>query len=156
LLRPGHDQGLAPGGAATDHREVDADLVVKAGVIVAILLVFWMLPDWGRYRDRALRVGRALHVAEAPPPHASGPPIEQIAADIRRIRNQITEAPPGMPVARMRGWLEAYDDVLVSACHALGLEERIHAIPEGAEHSLERERVERMLVRAGLRLHLSA
>ena len=130
--------------------------MVRVGVIVAILLVLWVLPDWGSYRDRALRVGRALHVAEPTPPHPSGPPIEQLAADIRRIRTQITQAPPGMPAARRRGWLEAYDDVLVAACHALGLEERIRAIPEGAEHNLERERVERMLMQAGLRLRSSA
>lgn len=135
-----------------DHRDVDADLVVKVGVVVAVLVVLWVLPDWGNYRDRALRVGRALHVSEPSPPRPSGPPIEQIAADIRRIRTQIRQAPPGMPVARTRGWLEAYDDVLVTACHALGLEERIRAIPEGAERNLERERVERLLMRAGLRL----
>jgi hypothetical protein len=51
----------------------------------------------------------------------------------------------------MRGWLEAYDDVLVTACHALGLEERIRAFPDGIERNLERERIERLLTRAGLR-----
>ena|SRR5688500_16384194 len=147
---------LPRGSVAADHRIVDADLVVKVGVIVAILLVLWVLPDWGNYRERALRVGRALHVAEPAPLHPSGPPIEQIAADIRRIRTQIRQAPPGMPAARMRGWLEAYDDVLVTACHALALAERLGSIPEGAEHSLERERVERMLMQAGLRLRSSA
>jgi len=135
---------------------VDADLVVKVGVVVAVLVALWVLADWRSYRERALRAGRALHVIEPPPPRPSGSPIEQIAADIRRIRTQIRHAPPGMPVARMRGWLEAYDDVLVSACHALGLEERIQAVPEGAERNLERERVERMLVRAGLRLGSAA
>jgi hypothetical protein len=135
---------------------MDADLLVKVGVIVAVLGVLWVLLDWGSYRDRALRVGRALHLAEAPPPHPSGPPIERIAADARRIRAQIRHAPPGIPVARMRGWLEAYDDVLVTACHALGLEERLGVLPEGAERDMERERVERMLVGAGLLLRPSA
>jgi len=130
---------------------VDADLVVKVGVVVALLVVLWVLPDWRRYRDRVLRAGRVLHVAEPLSPNPSGRPIEEIATDIRRIRAQIRQAPPGMPVARMRGWLEAYDDVLVAACHALALEERIRGVPEGAERSLERDRVERMLDEAGLR-----
>ena len=130
--------------------------MVKVGVVVAVLVVLWVLPDWGKYRDRVLRVGRALHLAEPLPPHPAGPPIEQIAADIRRIRTQIRQAPPGMPVAKRRGWLEAYDDLLVTACHALGLEERIRAIPEGAERNLERERVERLLTLAGLQLRSSA
>lgn len=131
---------------------MDADLVIKVGVIVAVLVVLWVLSDWSRYRDRALRAGRALHLVEPAPPNPTGPPIEQIAADIRRIRAQIRQAPPGMPVARLRGWLEAYDDVLVAACHALALEEDIRAIAEGPERDLERERVERMLIGAGLRL----
>jgi hypothetical protein len=135
---------------------VDANLVVKVGVVVAVLVVLWVLLDWGNYRDRALRVGRALNLVEPSPPHPSGPPIEQIAADIRRIRTQIRQAQPGMPVARMRGWVEAYDDLLATACHALGLEERIHAIPEGGERDLERERVERLLMRAGLQLRSPA
>lgn len=135
---------------------MDADLVGKLGVVVAVLLVLWVLPDWARYRDRALRVGRTVHLTEPAQPRPSGPPIERIAADIRRIRTQIEHAPPGTPVARRRGWLEAYDDVLVAACHALGLEERLRAIPEGPERNLERERVERMLVRAGLRLRSPA
>ena len=134
---------------------MDADLAVKVGVIVAVLAIVWVLLDWGTYRERALRVGRALHVVAPLPPHPAGPPIEQIAADIRRIKTQLTHVPPGMPVAKRRGWLEAYDDVLVTACQALGLEERIRTTPEGAERDLERERVERLLTRAGLRLSSS-
>jgi hypothetical protein len=119
---------------------MDADLLVKVGIVVAILAVLWVLPDWDRYRDRFRR----------DPPHPSGPPIERIAADVRRIGAQIRQAPPGIPVAKLRGWLEAYDDVLVAACEALGLEERLDVLPEGGEHDLERERIERMLARAGL------
>ncbi|HYH10864.1 MAG TPA: hypothetical protein VD789_00820 [Thermomicrobiales bacterium] len=141
---------------ATDHRVMDADLLVKVGAVLAVLAALWVLPDWDRYRDRALRVGRAFHLAKPSPPHPAGPPIERIAADIRRIRSQIEHAPPGMPVARKRGWLEAYDDVLVAACHALDLEERLSRLPEGAERDLERERVERMLTRAGIRLSSAA
>lgn len=135
---------------------MDGDLLVKVGVIVAILAVLWVLPDWGRYRDRALRVGEALHLVEPPPTPPSGPPIERLAADARRIRAQIRHAPPGIPVARMRGWVAAYDDVLVAACQALGVEERLGAFPEGPERDLERERVERMLVATGFLLRWSA
>lgn len=131
---------------------MDADLVVKVGVVVAVLVALWVLSDWSRYRGLAVRAGRALHLTRASPQAPPGPPIEQVAADIRRIGGQIRQAPPGMPVARMRGWLGAYDDVLAEACWALALEERLRTTPEGAERDLERERVERMLMRAGLRL----
>jgi hypothetical protein len=132
---------------------MDADLLVKIGVILGVLGVLWVLLDWERYRERALRIARGPQSPEIRP---LGPPIERIAADARRIRAEIRRAPPGIPVARMRGWLEAYDDVLVTACQALGLEERLGALPEGPEHGLERERVERMLMRAGVPLRPTA
>lgn len=134
---------------------MDADLV-KVGVVVALLAALWVLADWGIYRRRALRIGRALHLAAPPPPRPSGPPIERIAADAQRIRAQLQHMPPGTPVARLRGWQAAYDDVLVAACRALDLEERLEVLPVGVQHDLERERVERMLVAAGLPLPSSA
>ena len=132
---------------------MDAELLVKVGVIVVVLAVLWVLPDWERYRDRARRVGRARLPDEM---HPSGPPIERIAADARRIRDQIRHAPPGVPVARMRGWVEAYDDVLVAACQALRLEQRLDVLPEGGVRDLERERVERMLTATGILLRSPA
>ncbi len=135
---------------------MDADLLIKVGVIVAILTVLWVLPDWDAYRARMRRLGRALHLVAPAPPRPSGPPIELLAADARRIRAQIRRAPSGIPVARMRGWLEAYDDVLVSACRTLELDQRLGVLPAGPEHDLERERVERMLEKNGLPLRLTA
>ncbi len=132
---------------------MDADVLVKVGLVVAVLVVWWVFLDWDNYRERALRIGRRRQAAELRP---LGPPIERIAADARRIRAEIRRAPPGIPVARMRGWVEAYDDVLVTACRALGLAERLGTLPEGPEHDLERERVERMLMRAGVLLRPSA
>ena len=124
--------------------------MVKVGVVVAILAVLWVLPDWASYRARALRIGRALRVAAPEPPRPTGPPIERIAADARRIRAEIRRASPELPVAKRRGWLEAYDDVLVTACRSLDLEQRLDVLPEGTTHDLERERVERMLEATGL------
>jgi hypothetical protein len=132
---------------------MDADLAVKLGVILAVLAAWWVLLDWDTSRERALRIVRSRRPDE---PRPSGPPIERIAADARRIRAEIQHAPPGIPVARMRGWLEAYDDVLVAACRALDLEQRLGALPEGPERDLERERVERVLMSAGVLLRPSA
>jgi len=134
---------------------MDADLLVKVGIVVGILAALWVLPDWDAYRERARRVGRALHLVAPAAPIPSGPPIEEIAADARRIRSQIRHAPPGLPVAKRRGWVEAYDDVLVAACHTLELEQRLGTLPEGSEHDMERERVERMLERHGLPVRIA-
>lgn len=126
--------------------------MVKLCLIGAVLVTLWVLPDWSSHRRRAQRLALRLHLGEPPPPTPSGRPIEQIAADVRRIQSQVRHVPPGTPAARRRGWLEAYDDVLVAACAALDLEERIRDLPEGPQRDLERERVERLLTRAGLRL----
>ena len=128
---------------------MDADLLVKMGVIVGVLAILWVLPDLGGYRDRALRAVRAFR-ADPAPTTPSDEPLASIGADAERIRAQIRHAPPGMPVARMRGWVEAYDDVLVTACQTLGIEERLGALPEGAERGVERERVERVLESVGV------
>lgn len=124
--------------------------MVKTVVVVAVLALLWVLPDWDTYRRRARRVCEALHLSAPEPPRPTGPPVEQIAADLRRIHREIQRAPHDMPAARRRGWVRAYDDVLVAACRALGEEERIYSVPEGPPRALERERVERLLERAGL------
>jgi hypothetical protein len=125
-------------------------LWVQVGVVVAILVAVWLLADWDASRERALRVGRRLGVLPPAPPMPGGRPVERIAADVERIRRSIRSAPPGTPVARRRGWLQAYDDVLVDACRALDVEQALETLPPGTRRELERERVERVLVRAGL------
>ena len=120
--------------------------VVKVGVIVLVLAALWVLSD----ADLCRRLGRALRLVEPDPPAPSGLPIERIAADARRIRNQLRHVPPGTPAARLRGWQAAYDDVLVLACRALGLEHRLEELAPGPVRELERQRVERMLEAAGL------
>jgi hypothetical protein len=100
--------------------------------------------------DVVLLIGRWLGLVAPPAPVPTGPPIERIAADVRRIRTDIRHTPPGMPAARRRGWTAAYDDVLAAACRALELEQSLDARLTPVERELERERVERMLVRAGL------
>lgn len=120
---------------------MDAVLLVEVAVVVAILAMLWVLPDWPAYRKR---------LAPTAPPVPPGPPIERIAADARRIRAELRRAPADLPVARRRGWLEAYDDVLVMACRSLDLAQRLDVLPEGSTHDLERERVERLLEATGL------
>ncbi|MFA6575318.1 MAG: hypothetical protein WCS84_07835 [Nocardioides sp.] len=100
--------------------------------------------------DVVLQVSRWLGLVAPQAPVPLGPPIERIAADLRRIRADLRQAPSGMPVARLRGWWAAYDDVLVTACRALGLEQCLESLLTPAARELERARVERTLVRAGL------
>lgn len=77
-------------------------------------------------------------------------PLEELAADLRRLRSQGVGSDGRQPV-----WhgmvLQAYDDRLRLACRALGLAEHLTEL-EGVDLELERVRVEGLLHAAGLTL----
>ncbi|MEU9506970.1 hypothetical protein AB0D32_11895 [Micromonospora sp. NPDC048170] len=77
-------------------------------------------------------------------------PLEELAADLRRLRSQRVGFDGRQPV-----WhgmvLKAYDDRLRLACQALGLTEHLAEL-EGVDLELERVRVEGVLHAAGLTL----
>ena len=75
-------------------------------------------------------------------------PIEAIGADVRRLGAAFHH--DVMPFAKYEGCRRAYDDALAEAADSLGLEHRIDTLPPGPVRDLERQRIERMLVRAGL------
>lgn len=78
------------------------------------------------------------------------PPIEQVAADLRRVHQLLAHFGPGTPVVRRRGTLQAYDALLVQACLAVGIDHRLDQLPPGMSLELERLRVEESLISAGL------
>jgi len=79
-------------------------------------------------------------------------PIEQIAADLRRVRRARACFAPGASAAKKIGARQAYDALLVQACGALGVEHRLSALPEGLDREVERFRVEDCLRHQGLSL----
>lgn len=121
-------------------------LVVLVGVVV-LGLVLPSVPA------RAVAgVGRVLQAVRRPAdvPRPLGPPLERLAADLRRIRHDLDTAPEDQPVARRVGVLQAYDDVLTEACAALDLPDTLHGLPLGPERDAERLRVEYLLEQRGL------
>jgi len=85
-----------------------------------------------------------------PPAEATRPPVQKLAADLRRVHRILTHYEPGTPVVRRMGTLQAYDQLLVQACRALDVPHRIDEIPAGIDLELERLRVEAELRDAGL------
>ncbi|WP_433211356.1 hypothetical protein ACQP00_50335 [Dactylosporangium sp. CS-047395] len=77
-----------------------------------------------------------------------GPPIEQVAGDLRRL-NRLRES----VATRSRVWFvavqEAYDEGLHTACAQLDIEQHLDEVA-GIDRELERLRVEGELQRAGL------
>ena len=98
-----------------------------------------------------VRVGRFLRVLPPAPPIPVGMPLERIAADLRRLRVEARRHQPGMPVAKYRGAVAAYDDALLDACRALELSTDLPTLPDGVERESERLRVEYELEQAGIR-----
>jgi len=126
-----------------------------AGVVIANLLLYlvltmvpaaacWLmlqgpdLLDWLRRRRRG--------------PTPSGPPIRDVARNLRRVHRTLLNFEPGTPALRRLAARQAYDDLLRQACRALDIEHRLDEVPEGIDKDIERLRVEESLRRAGLRI----
>lgn len=97
-----------------------------------------------------LRLARRLGLADTPPAAPPGPPLEKLAADLRRLRRDVRSPRPGLGEERIRGTLAAYDGVLVLTATALDVETMLGDLPEGLDQEAERLRLEHALERAGL------
>ena len=124
--------------------------ILMATAVMAV--VFATMLYGGEMVALTVRVGRLLRLIPPPPPTPVGMPLERIAADLRRLRTEASHHPPGMPMAKYRGAVAAYDDALIDACRALGLWTELSTIPDGVERESERLRVEFELERAGINL----
>jgi hypothetical protein len=102
-----------------------------------------------RDRRRFARLDRAISRATAgEPSEPADPPIERIAADLRRLSRQRLDIAMRSPV-----WYEAvqraYDERLTTACRELHVEEHLAEL-SGIDLEIERVRVEGALHRAGM------
>jgi hypothetical protein len=119
------------------------NLVLFVIAVIAPTLLFWLL----------LQVPKAVdHFHRKRGPVATCPPIEQLAADLRRVHRILAEYPPGTPALRRRATRQAYDALLVQACSAVEVVHRLDSIAEGMDREVERLRVEDALREAGIRV----
>ena len=145
-------------GQGTASADVAWSLLGLAGVTAMLVGGFLLLgllysAFTGQLRtDRlAARRNRRRAAGGAGTPATPGPhrPVERVAADLRRLAHELAVVPSGTPVARRRGLLAAYDDVLVEAAEILEVpHELTTAAPEARE--VERLRVLAALEDAGL------
>ena len=122
--------------------------LITAGCVGVVWCVFngTRLGSWG------IAVGRFVHLVPPAPPTPLGMPIERIAADLRRIRQQAVMPQAGTPMARRRAIVAAYDEALLDACRALEVPTELDCITDSLERESERLRTEAELARAGVRL----
>ncbi|MBB5954271.1 hypothetical protein FHS29_000841 [Saccharothrix tamanrassetensis] len=98
----------------------------------------------------ALRLPRLIRGLRRETASPQGLPIEQLAADLRRVHRILECVRPGTPYARRAGVRQAYDVLLAQACAAVGVAHRLGELPEGVDREIERLRVEESLRAAGL------
>ncbi|WP_232807159.1 hypothetical protein [Geodermatophilus chilensis] len=118
---------------------------IVGGVVGAVALAGWVarlvfgsarLPVWLRRRRE--------------PVAPAGRPLEQVAADLRRLGAQLARVPAGAPMARRRGLQAAYDDVLVEAARLLEVPHALDTVPPGRPRDVERLRLRTALAEVGL------
>lgn len=97
-----------------------------------------------------LWVGRRLHLVAPPAPTRMGRPLERIVRDLRRLQPEARRHRQGVTLAKHRGVMAAYDDLLLEACRAVEVPTSLDSWPEGLERESERLRIEYELERAGV------
>ncbi|PXY34763.1 hypothetical protein DI005_01780 [Prauserella sp. PE36] len=117
------------------------NILIYLGVVLFPSATFWavlriprLIEKWNRRR----------------PPATSAVPVERLAADLRRVHRALVGLAPDAPMLRRRATYQAYDALLVQACRAVDVPQRLDAVPEGIERDVERLRVEEALRGAGL------
>lgn len=119
---------------------VAGNVVVFAVAAVAPSVLFWAV----------FNLPRALRKLRRPALVSEHPPIECVAADLRRVRRVLSCFPPGTPAIKRIGARQAYDELLTQACAALDVDHRLRTLPEGVDRDIERFRVEECLRQHGL------
>jgi len=121
-----------------------ANVLLFAVAVFAPTLVFWGLVRVPRLVDLIGERIRKRRVV------AKSLPIEQLAADLRRVHRLLVQCPDGTPMVRRVATREAYDELLRQACVAVEVRHELDELPEGMERDMERLRVEEALRSAGL------
>jgi hypothetical protein len=121
------------------------------------LITAWLVGAFGlldlllRWFTGQLRVRWPTRRRSHEPFEASRRPIQDVAADLRRLSGQLVVVPAGTPQARRAGLQAAYDDVLIEAARLLEVPQALRDLSAGRARDAERRRVEVALSRAGLR-----
>ncbi len=116
-------------------------------VPVAIVAAFIHARSVG---EVGIALGRRLHLLRTPPTPPVGPPLETLAASLRRLRPAVRSPRPGVAMARQRGIVAAYDGCLVNTARALNVPTSLAELPDGFDQEVERLRLEHALEQAGL------
>jgi hypothetical protein len=124
-------------------------ILVPVGVVLlyGLLAGRWdaAISNWRGSRRQKAERRRNLRAMRRQP----GVPLEQVAANLRRLRGVLTVDEPRSAVHQIRNRV-AYDQVLIQASEMLQIEHDLAKHSAGMERNIERLRVEAELERAGV------
>jgi hypothetical protein len=142
---------LAGVAARVDKKEVKLTILASA-ILVGVPLIANAIRDllsgrWDEHLGRR-RPPDPVDAGEAAP-HLRGRPIEQLAADLRRLRVAVATDHPRSATHQLANRV-AYDHLLMQACEMLDVPHDLGKKTAGRERDIERIRVEAELERAGI------
>ena len=115
---------------------MDGRVVVGLLEVVAISLVpvaiCWSCLHGAPIYGAASSLGRRVHLLPTPAAPPAGPPLEKLAADLRRLHPEARSPQPGVRMARHRGIVAAYDATLVATARALEVHTTLDELPATA------------------------
>ena len=133
-----------------DKKDVRLTILASA-ILVGVPLIVNAIHDLlsGRW-DEHLGRGR-LSPADAgdAAPHLRGRPVEQLAADLRRLRRAVATDQRRSATHQLANRV-AYDQLLMQACEMVAVPHELDKNTAGPERDIERIRVEAELERAGI------
>ena len=139
-----------------DKKEVRLTILASA-ILIGVPLIANALHDLlsGRWDENLGREhpSGAADAREAAP-HPAGRPIEQLAADLRRLRVAVATDQQRSATHQLANRV-AYDQLLMQACAMLNIEHDLGKKTAGPERDIERIRVEAELERAGIVLSVA-
>ncbi len=125
--------------------------LVMAAMAAAPVTILFAMRHFPQFLAGLRRLLIRLHLWRRPPVVPTGPPLERLAADLRRLYPGAHFPQKGVRMPKQRGVLMAYDHRLVEAALALDVPTTLADLPaEGFDREAERLRVEHALTQAGL------
>jgi hypothetical protein len=112
----------------------------------AVALAFALFDRWLSGRTSRRRARRAPSAPSEP----ARRPLQDVAADLRRLTRQLALVPSGAPLVRWQALWAAYDGVLLEAAAQLEVPHELTSAPLGMPRDLERLRLLAALEGAGL------
>ena len=104
-------------------------------------------PDGPSSGDRPRRVARGRRVHG---PVTTRRPVQDVAADLRRLARELAAVPAGAPYIRWQALQVAYDRVLTEAAELLEVDHSLRDMPMGTPRDIERLRIVCALEASGL------